>query len=145
MSKSSKIPAVKGLERPAIIKTPQNYSENIGSATRTDFYSQDRSLIAISTSLLSKFNSLFSKNFSLLSDFEFPVNFEARITQTTRTLKTGVKLRFSAKPELLCCCRSLLQLQIVIGFMQIPRRDQPVYSCTELNTRKHVGSGDFKG
>ena len=84
MRKNSKITAVKGQKWPAIIKTPQNYSENNRSAARTENLPQDPSLIAIWASQLLDLNSLFRKNFSLLSDFEFPVNFEAHFTQIPR-------------------------------------------------------------
>ena len=84
MTNNSKIPAVKGRKWPAIIKTLQNYSENNRSAARTENRPKDPSLIDIWASLLLDLNSLFRKNFSLLSEFEFPVNFEAQFTQTPR-------------------------------------------------------------
>lgn len=61
---------------PATFVTPQKYSENARSAARTEKPTQDPSLIAILTSLLSDLISLFPKINSLITDFEFPVNFE---------------------------------------------------------------------
>lgn len=84
MRKSSQIHVDKGQEWPAIFLTPLNYGETDGSPARTKFLFQDGSLIVIIASLLLNLVSLFRENFSLLPYFDFPVNFEARITRTTR-------------------------------------------------------------
>ena len=77
IEKSSKMPVVKDQRWASIFLTPENYSENDGSPARTEFLFQDGSLIAI-------WASLFCENFSLFPYFDFAVNFEYRITRTTR-------------------------------------------------------------
>ena len=80
--KTRKIPVVKGQKWPAIFLTPQNYSEIARSATRTDNLGDTPLQIAFSTSQLMDLSSLFPKIFSLITDLEYPVNFEARNGQT---------------------------------------------------------------
>ncbi len=78
------MPVIKGQKWPAILLTPQNYSENTRPATRTDNLGDTPSLIAILTSLLRDLRSLFPKIFSLITDLEYPVNIEARNGQIPR-------------------------------------------------------------
>ena len=85
VEKIQKMPVNKGQRWPAIILTPQKYSENAGSQARTANRWESRSLIAFWASLLWKQNSLFRKNSSLLSEFKFPVNFGEPKSQTQRT------------------------------------------------------------
>ena len=68
--KTRKIPVVKGQKWPAILLTPQNYSENTRSATRTDNLGDTPSQIAILASLLRDMNTLFPKIFSLITDLD---------------------------------------------------------------------------
>ena len=84
IEKSSKMSVVKDQRWPAIFLTPLNYSETDGSPARTKFLFQDGYLIVIIASLLLNLVSLFRENFSLLPYFDFPVNFEARITLNRR-------------------------------------------------------------
>ena len=74
--------ANKGQRKPSIFLTPLNYSEIGGSPTRTKSLPETPSLIVFSVSLLMKTNSLFRKNFSLIPDLKFPVNFEAQMDKT---------------------------------------------------------------
>ena len=78
------MPVVKGQKWPAIFLTPQNYSENAQSATRTDNPGGTPSLIEVSTSQLMDMSSLFPNIFSLITNLDYPVNFEARNGQTPR-------------------------------------------------------------
>lgn len=82
VEKIRKTSTTKGQKWPAIFLTPQDYSEIACSPTRTENLPEMLSLIVISISLLMKLNSLLSKNFSLLINLEFPVNFDAQITRT---------------------------------------------------------------
>jgi len=78
------MPVVKGQKWPAIFLTPQNYSEIARSATRTEDLPQMPSLIEVSTSQLMDMSSLFPNIFSLITNLDYPVNFEARNGQTPR-------------------------------------------------------------
>ena len=78
------IPVIKGQKWTAIFLTPQNYSENGSSATRTDNLGGTPPQTAFSSSLLRDMNTLFLKNISLIRHSEFPVNFEAQSGQTMR-------------------------------------------------------------
>ena len=82
VEKTQKMSIAKGQSWPAIFLTPLNYSEIGGSATRTKNPAETPSLIAISTSLLMRLNSLFRKNISLIPDLKFPVNFDAHMAET---------------------------------------------------------------
>ena len=78
------MPSVKGQIWPAIFITPQNYSENDRSLSRTKNLTKMPSLIVFSASLLLDENSLLRKIFSLIRHLEFPVNSEAQRGQTMR-------------------------------------------------------------
>ena len=78
------MPVNKGHKWHAIFLTPQNYSENGSSATRTDNLGGTPPQTAFSSSLLRDMNTLFLKNISLIRQYEFPVNIEARNGQIPR-------------------------------------------------------------
>ena len=84
--KNPKRQANTGQNLPTTLLTSLEYSEIAEAGTRTVIMAAERpDRHQNSRSLLTDMNSLFRKNFSLLSVFEFPVNFEAQLPRTTES------------------------------------------------------------